>query len=136
MKKILTWISLNPAAILFAVNAIIALLISWGTNWSAGTTAIVDGAITAAVTLLTAATTRPVNLQLIVGGATAVVTALAPFGLHLKTDQISSGAVVLSLILAAFFHLAHTPVVAANKNTTGNELQGTSNVKAAPAAAV
>ena len=121
--KILTWIKLNPAAILFAVNAIIALLISWGTSWSAGTTAIVDGVVTAAITLITVATTRPISLQLILGGATGLVTALAPFGLHLTADQISSASVILSLILAGVFHLAHTPVVAANKGTTANEIQ-------------
>jgi hypothetical protein len=124
MKKIITWITLNPAAILFAVNAVIALAISWGTHWSTDVTAIVDGVITAVVTLITTAATRPVNLQLIVGGAVALVTALAPFGLHLTTQQISSASVVLSLVLAIAFHLAHTPVVAANKNTTANELQG------------
>lgn len=123
MKNILTWIKLNPAAILFAVNAIIALGVAWGTNWSAGTTAIVDGVITASIALLTAAFTRPISLQLILGGATGLVTALAPFGLHLTADQISSTSVVLSLILAGFFHLTHTPVVAANKGTTANEIQ-------------
>jgi hypothetical protein len=133
MKNILTWIKLNPAAILFAVNAIIALAIAWGTNWSAGTTAIVDGVITAGITLLTVATTRPINLQLIVGGTAGLVTALAPFGLHLTADQISSASVVLSLVLAAVFHLAHTPVVAANLGTTGNEIQ-LQGAKPAPAA--
>jgi hypothetical protein len=121
--KILTWIKLNPAAILFAVNAVIALAVAWGTNWSAGTTAIVDGVITAAIALITAAFTRPISLQLILGGATGLVTALAPFGLHLTADQISSSSVVASLILAAVFHLAHTPVVAANQGTTANEIQ-------------
>jgi hypothetical protein len=121
LKKFLT---LNPAAILFAVNAVIALCIAWGAHWSTDTTAIVDGVITAVVTLITTVTTRPIGLQLVVGSVTALITALAPFGLHLTTDQLSSGAVVLSLVLAAIFHLAHTPVAAAKLGTTANELQG------------
>lgn len=124
MKKIITWITLNPAAILFAVNAVIALAISWGTSWSTDTTAIVDGAITAAIALLTACFTRPIGLQLIVGATTGLVTALAPFGLHLTTDQLSSGAVVLSLVLAGIFHAAHVPYVAAKRGTTAHALQG------------
>lgn len=121
LKKFLT---LNPAAILFAVNAVIALCISWGFHWSTDTTAIVDGVVTAVIALITAAATRPVGLQLIVGSAAGLVTALAPFGLHVTTSQISSASVVLSLILAGVFHLAHVPVAAANKGTTANEIQG------------
>jgi hypothetical protein len=121
MKKP-NFLSLNPASILFAVNAIIALCIAWGAHWSPGTTGIVDGVITAAITLVTVAMTRPISLQLVAGAATALITALAPFGLHLTTDQLSSGAVVLSLVLAGVFHLAHYPYVAWKRGTSADEL--------------
>jgi formate hydrogenlyase subunit 3/multisubunit Na+/H+ antiporter MnhD subunit len=118
-------LALNPAAILFAVNALIALAIAWGAHWNADTTGIVDGVITTVIALITAIMTRPVvSLQLIVGGVTGVITALAPFGLHLTADQLSTGAVALSLVLAGIFHLAHVPYVADKQGTTAHELQG------------
>lgn len=133
MKRIITWITLNPAAILFVVNAFGSLAVAWGLHWSADGTGVVDGIITAVITVIVTASTRPINLQLLVGGALAVITALAPLGLHLTADQISTGSVVLSLLLAGVFHLAHTPYVADKQGTTGNALQSRRSRPATPA---
>jgi hypothetical protein len=121
MKRFVT---LNPAAILFAVNAVGALIVAWGGHFTADQLAVVDGVITAVLTLITTLATRPVGLQLVVGGAVAVITALAPLGLHLTAAQISTGSVVLSIVLAGVFHLAHVPVAAAKQGTTAHALQG------------
>lgn len=129
MKKIITWITLNPAAILFAVNALVAMAVAWGAHLTADQTAAIIAIVTAVITIVTAASTRPVGLQLITGAVTAAATAAAAFGLHLTTAEIGSGATVLSIILAIGLHLAHTPVAAAKQGTTAYALQG---IKAAP----
>ena len=41
---------------------------------------------------------------------------------HLTADQITTGATVLSLALAVFFHLAHTPVTAWRQGTDATTL--------------
>jgi hypothetical protein len=123
MKKA-NFLTLNPAAILFAVNALCAMAVAWGAHLTADQTAGITAAVTAVITIITAASTRPVGLQLIVGGVAALATAGAGFGLHLTTVQIGSGATVLSLLLAGLFHLAHVPVAAAKQGTTAAALQG------------
>jgi uncharacterized membrane protein YccC len=120
VKRFLT---LNPAAILFAVNAVVAMAVAWGAKLSPDTTAGITAAVTAVITIVTAASTRPVGLQAVVGGATALAVAGSGFGLHLTTPQIGTAATVLSLVLAGVFHLAHVPVAAAKLGTTANELQ-------------
>jgi hypothetical protein len=121
MKKFVT---LNPAAILFVVNAVGALVVAWGGHFTTDQLAVVDGVITAVLTLVATLATRPVGLQLVVGGGVAVITALAPLGLHLTSAQISTGSVVVSIVLAGVFHLAHVPYVAAKQGTTAHAIQG------------
>jgi hypothetical protein len=120
------YFALNPTAILFVVNAFGALIVAWGGHFTTAQLGIVDGIITAVITLIVTIMTRPIHLQLLVGGAFAVIQALSPFvhQLDLTAAQISSGSIVLSLILACFFHLTHTPVAAEKLGTTSDALQG------------
>jgi hypothetical protein len=117
------FIKLNPASILFAVNAIVAMAVSWGANLSPDQTGAITAIVTAVLTIFTAVTTRPVGLQVILGGVTAVATAMATFGLHLTQAQIGTGVTVLSIVLAGVFHLAHVPVAAAKQGTTADAIQ-------------
>jgi len=103
---------LNPAALVFAINAVVNLAVAWGANLTADQQGAFTGIATAVFTIIAAWKTRPVGLQLIVGGATAIVTGLAPFGLHWSASQVQTSGVFLSIILAGFFHLAHIPVAA------------------------
>lgn len=104
----------NPAAILFAVNAVVNMLVGWGVHLSPTVTGAISGCVTAVLTIITASLTRPVGLQAIVGGATALLTVLSPFAFHLSAAAISKTGVVLSLMLAGLFHLAHVPVAQFN----------------------
>jgi hypothetical protein len=120
----LRFIKLNPASILFAVNAVVAMAVAYGAHLSTDQTGAITAIVTAVLTIFTAATTRPVGLQVILGGVTAIATALATFGLHLTSAQIGTGVTVLSIVLAGIFHLAHVPVAAAKQGTTADALQG------------
>jgi hypothetical protein len=116
-------IRLNPAAILFGVNALLNMLVAWGLNISpdqAGAVAVIS---TAVITIVTAVATRPVGLQLITGAVSSVAVAFSAFGLHLSATQISTGTVVLSIVLAGIFHLAHTPVSAWKQGTDATSLE-------------
>jgi hypothetical protein len=121
---VLRFVKLNPASILFAVNAIVAMAVAWGAHLSPDQTGAITAIVTALLTVITAATTRPVGLQLILGGVSAIITAMATFGLHLTQAQIGTGVTVLSIVLAGIFHLAHVPVTAARQGTTADALQG------------
>src|SRR5260221_3146253 len=111
-------IKLNPSAILFGLNAVIAMATAWGLNLSQqGQGALVTIA-TAVITIATAWRTRPVGLQLITGAVASAAVAFGAFGLHLSADQVSTGTVVLSTLLAGIFHLAHTPVTQFRRGTT------------------
>ena len=119
-------IKLNPSAILFGLNAAIAMATAWGLNLSPDAQGALVTIATAVITIVTAAATRPVGLQLITGAVASAAVAFGAFGLHLSAGQVSTGTVMLSLVLAGIFHLAHTPVAAVRKHTTANALQGVS----------
>jgi hypothetical protein len=116
----LRWIKLNPSALLFGINALLNMLVAWGVNLSPDQTGAVATISTAVITIITAAATRPVGLQLITGAVSSVAVAFGAFGLHLAANQISTGTVVLSIVLAGIFHLAHTPVSSWKAGTTAD----------------
>ncbi len=116
-------LKLNPTAVVFAVNALANLAVAWGFNLTASQQGAFTGIATAVCVIIAASATRPVGLQAIIGGATAIVTGLAPFGLHWSATQVQDSGVVLSLLLGAFFHLAHTPVAAFKAGTTAEALE-------------
>jgi len=121
----LNWIKLNPSVITGGVAALVNMLVAYGVALTPDQAGAI-GVITAALlTIIAAATTRPVSLQLVVGGVTTIVGAIGVFGIaHLTANQITTGATVLTLALAVFFHLAHTPVAAVKAGTTADALQG------------
>jgi hypothetical protein len=121
---VLRFIKLNPASILLSLNALIALAVAWGWKPTPDVTAGIIAGVTALITIVTAASTRPVGLQAIVGGVSALAAAaVAVFSLPVSSVQIGSAAAVLSIVLAGIFHLAHVPVSAARKGTTADAIQ-------------
>jgi hypothetical protein len=121
---VLRFVKLNPASIIFGVNAIVAMIVAYGVHLTNTQTAAITVIVTAVLTILTAATTRPVGLQLITGAVTTIAAALAAFGTHhLSAVQVSTGVAVLSIILGIGFHLAHIPVAAVRKGTTADAIQ-------------
>jgi hypothetical protein len=115
-----TWLRLNSAAVLYALNAVLAMATSWGLHLSTDQAGAVIVIATAAITIITTMTTRPVDLQLTMGAVTAMLTAFAAFGLHLAPAQISTGVAVLSIILGGLLHLRHTPTAEWTKGTIGD----------------
>lgn len=101
----------EPAAILLALNSLLAVFLAWGATPTTKTTGIVLTASTAGVTLLIALLTRPWSIALLKGGATAVLVAFAAFGLHLAPVTLTGIVAVLSILLGLLLRANLAPVV-------------------------
>lgn len=100
----------NPVVVLYALNILIALAISFGLPLSHDMVQAIITIATAVLTFSAAVVTRPVTLSICSAAATTALTACAAFGLHLTTDQIGEVAGALSLVVAYLTHQAVTPV--------------------------
>jgi len=116
-------IKLNPSAIIFGLNAVIAFATAWGLNLSQEQQAAVVTIATAVLTIAAAFATRPVGLQLIIGAVTSGAVAFGAFHLTLSPDKLSAATALLSIILGIGFHLAHYPVTAWKQGTDATSLE-------------
>jgi hypothetical protein len=113
MTSVLNLLRREPAVILYAVNAVVALAVSFGLHLTATQTAAVATIATAVLAIATGALTRPVEVSVISGGLAAGLTAATAFGLHLTGSQIGATVTVLSLVLALILRQNVSPAAAA-----------------------
>ena len=102
----MTWFGRAPAGWLAAavtVVQLIAVLAHMNHDWQNALTLIVN----AAYMILVAALTRPIDLSIITGAVTTIVTACGVFGWHVSADTIS----VFNAALVAVATLALTNLV-------------------------
>jgi len=116
-------IKLNPSAILFGLNAVIAFGTAWGLPLTQTQQAALVTIATSVLTIAAAFTTRPVGLQLIIGAVTSGAVAFGAFHLTLSPDKLSAATALLSIILGIGFHLAHYPVTAWKQGTDATSLE-------------
>lgn len=102
----------EPAAIAYAVNALVAMLVAWGLDLTQDQVAAVSTITTAILAAVVAAMTRPVVVSTITGAAATVLTAFVAFGLHLSADQISTAVTVGSIVLALLLRANVSPAPA------------------------
>ena len=110
MSRVISLIRSEPAVILYAASAVLTAVITFGCRATPGQAAAVATIATAAVTIITALTTRPVTIPVVTGAVATIATAAGAFGLHLTTDQIGAAVPVLSIILALVLRQNVTPV--------------------------
>jgi len=103
----------EPAVIVYALNAAVALLVSFGLPLSHDQTGAITLVVTAVLAAVVAAMTRPVVVSTITGAAASVLTAVAAFGLHLTGDQIGTTVTALSIALALLLRQNVSPTPAA-----------------------
>lgn len=103
----------RPVAVyLYAINAVVALLVSFGLPLDHAQVAAITTISTAVFAILTAVMTRPVDVPAISGAVAVIATAFGAFGMHLTTSQIGEGVTVLSIFLALLLHQNITPAPA------------------------
>lgn len=107
----------RPVAVwLYAINAVVALAVSFGLPLSTTQVAAITTIATALFATLTAAMTRPVDISAITGALATAAVAFGAFGLHLTADQIGEGVTVLSIGLALLLHQTITPAPALQRS--------------------
>jgi hypothetical protein len=115
-------LTLNPAAVLYVINAIVAMVVTWGWHPGQGATAAIDTIATGVLTVIAAFLTRPVGLSTAAAAAITVFTAFGAFGLHWDPTRITSTVAVASIILGFALHALGIPFVAARQGTTATQL--------------
>lgn len=99
----------EPAVLLQAVNAGLALLVAFGLGLSDGQVGAVTVLATAAVAVATAVMTRPLVVSAVTGAVGTALSAVAAFGLDLSAQQIGAVVTALSIVLALLLRQAVSP---------------------------
>jgi hypothetical protein len=107
----------EPAMILYSLNALIAMLVSFGLPLSADMVGAITVIATAVLTIWTAATTSPIVVSSITGAVGTLLAAVAAFGFSLDANQIGSVVTVLSIVLALLLrqNVSPSPALAARR---------------------
>jgi hypothetical protein len=103
----------EPAMIVYAVNAAVALVVAFGANLSHDQVAAVTTVTTAVLAIVTAVLTRPIVVSTITGAVGTALAAVAAFGLHLSADQIGATVTALSIALALLLRSNVSPAATA-----------------------
>jgi hypothetical protein len=104
---------LEPAAILYGLNALIALLVAYGLPLTQDQTGAIVTVATAVLAIWAALTTRPVVVSTITGAVGTALAAVAAFGLELSADQIGATVMALSVVLALLLRQNVSPATPA-----------------------
>lgn len=99
----------EPAVLLYALNAGVALLVAFGLDLSKDQVSAVTMVATAVLTIVAAVVTRPIVVSTITAAAASLLTAVAAFGLHLSGDQIGTAVTALSVALMLLLRQNVTP---------------------------
>lgn len=115
-------LQLNPAVVLYVVNAIVAMAVAW--HWHATTNQIgsIDTIVTGVLTIIAAFAVRPVALSVAAAAAVTVLTAFSAWGLHQSADQIATTVAVASIIVGFLLHAGGVPTVAAKQGKTATQI--------------
>jgi len=115
-------LKLYPATILYALNAIIALVVSFG-FLSSATAHYVTVVATAVLGLVVAFLTKPVVVPVAAAAFAAILTGIGGFGLHLTDAQVAAATVVFSMLAAFFTHQSVIPNAASRQGGTAAEIE-------------
>lgn len=103
---------LEPAVIIYGLNAAVALLVSFGLNLSEGQVSAITVLATAVLAIVTAVMTRPIVVSTITGAVGTALAAVAAFGFDLSASQIGSVVTLLSIVLALLLRTNVSPAPA------------------------
>lgn len=107
----------EPTAIMYAINAGVALLVSFGLGLTHDQVGAITVVATAVLTITTAVMTRPIVVSTVTAAVGSLLTAAAAFGLHLTADQVGSVVTALSIVLALLLRQNVSPAPALVRRT-------------------
>jgi len=102
----------EPAVILYAINAGVALLVSFGLPLSGDQVNAATVLSTAVAAIWTAAVTRPIAVSAITGALATALAAVAAFGVELTVDQQGAVVTAVSVVLALLLRSNVSPASA------------------------
>lgn len=107
----------EPAVLLAGLNALVAMLVSYGLPLSSDMANAVTTIATAAIGIWIAVMTRPVAPTVVAAGVGTILTALAAFRLDLSDTQVGSTVAVVSVVLGLLLraNVSPAPAVAAKR---------------------
>ena len=105
----------EPAVLLYALNAGVALLVAFGFDLTQAQVAAVTTIATAVLTIVAAVMTRPVVVSTVTAAVASLLTAAAAFGLHLSANQTGAVVTALSIGLALLLRQNVTPAPAVTR---------------------
>ncbi|ROO82564.1 hypothetical protein EDD29_0044 [Actinocorallia herbida] len=91
----------ETARALYALNALLALLVSFGLPLSDAKATAITAIVTGGLSIIVVIQTRPIVVSGIASATTTILTSVAAFGYELTADQVGGLVTVLSLLLAA-----------------------------------
>lgn len=91
--------SFEPALILYVVNTLVSVLVSFGLNLSMTQTATISTISTAVLGLVAAFLVRPIVIPTVTAAISTVLVGVAAFGWHLPPEKITGVVTVVGLIL-------------------------------------
>lgn len=133
-QAVLREITLNPAAALYVLNAIIAMVVGWGWHATPDQLRAADTIATGVLTITAAFLVRPVGLAAASAAAITVLTAFGAFHLHWTPAVISTTVATASVVLGFTLHALGSPAVAVKQGKTAAQLM-LERGKAAPVTA-
>jgi hypothetical protein len=115
-------LQLNPAVILYVVNALVAMVVAWGWHLTMDQQGAIDTIATGVLTIITAFMVRPIVIPTAAAAAITVLTAFAAFHLKLDPNVISTTVAVASIVLGYLLHVSGTPTLAAKQGKTAQQI--------------
>ncbi len=100
---------LDPVVWLYALNSVVALVVSFGLPLSADQTGAITAIATAVLGLIAAFQVRPVDVPAIKALLSGALIAGGAFGLHLGANQIGELTVVVGIVVSLLLRQAVTP---------------------------
>lgn len=100
----------EPAVYLYAINALVALLVAYGLDLTQVQVAAISTFATAGFAAATAILTRPVDVSAVTGAVGTGLTAAVAFGLQLTTEQVGATVTALSVVLALVLRVNVSPI--------------------------
>jgi hypothetical protein len=101
----------EPAMVTGLCQAALGIGVALGLHWTPGQAGALEASVAGVAAIIVAASTRPVEVPILTGGLTAILTCLVAFGVpHVTSATVSAVNVADVAVLAIVLRAHQTPV--------------------------